>query len=77
MSNGYRENITGSWNLQALCSKDSLNFKTLGRSLKKKEKIAVKGSVAFAHSQSSALLWAENTGFYQCHSSINAEKSWQ
>lgn len=29
-----------------------------------------KGSVAFSHTQSSAQLWAENAGFYQCHSFI-------
>lgn len=30
--------------------------------------------MTFSHTQSSAQLWAEDTGFYQCHSSINAEQ---
>lgn len=39
------------------------------------KKQAVKGSVAFSHTQSSAQLLAENAGFYQCHSSVNTEES--
>lgn len=61
--------------LEGLSLKTALNSKTLGRSSKMKKKKDSKGSVASSHTQSSAQLLAEEAGFYQCHSSINAEAS--